>query len=284
MYNRIFFEPSYPESLSSGTTVVPTTAGRTLSRCKVKELRPRKDPAAQNQLEAAGTKLFCTKAKLSANRVFSWGDDERSKVAMSAYKALRTQVLRGLAEAATNSFMVSGPTKDVGKTLTSINLALALARQQERTVVLVDLDLRSPSLASVIGFQARRGIGDIAEGHCELNDVLIDPGLEGLLVLPGSKRYEDSSELLMSHKLQALFQQLADLPNSIIVYDTPPILGCDDVAAVCPMLKACLMVVRENMTSRAELKNSLKALGSSTKMLGVTVNRSSEADFASYYY
>jgi len=223
--------------------------------------------------------------RLASRRIFVGADDERYAVKGHAvYKALRTSVLRQLDLHQLNSLMVVGPTQNVGKTLTAINIALAMARNQEKRVLLVDLDLRSPSIHKELGFESSGDIVDVAEGRKKLREVLVDPGIDRLTVLPAIRRWEDSAERLMTSNMHTVFDRLRAIKQCIVVYDTPPILGCDDVAAIHEKLGACLMVVRQNVTTKRELERSLGSLGSATRLLGVTINRSNEMNFENYYY
>ncbi len=232
----------------------------------------------------AGRRIYIERAALAARRIYVNADDDASKVAVASYKSLRTRVIQQLEALNQNTLMIVGPTQNVGKTLTSINLALALARHQAKRVILVDLDLRSPSLSREFGFDVHAGIVDVANGNKSLEETLVDPGIENLTILPGTKRVEDSSELLLSLGMQALFARLNAQADTLVVYDTPPILGCDDVAAIAPMMGSCLMVIRQNETSNSELHRALRAIEGIIDVLGVTINGSSEAKFDAYYY
>lgn len=221
---------------------------------------------------------------LADNHIFARGVSKEAKIAISAYKSLRTRVVLKMNDLGINSLMVVGAAQNVGKTLTSVNLAIALARQAEKRVILVDLDLRSPSLHHIFGFESKGNIVDVAEGRKKLGDILVDPGISGLKILPGDIRHEDSAEAIVSPRMLALFDQLKQLNDTIIVFDTPPVLGCDDVPFVAPYMDACLFVVRQGETSKKELEQCLQVLGNRIEILGVTINRSSEGNFSSYYY
>lgn len=222
--------------------------------------------------------------KLLEHHIFVRGVNKEAKIAISAYKNLRTRVLLKMSDLGVNSLMVVGAAQNVGKTLTSINLAIAMARQEEKRVILVDLDLRSPSIHHLFGFESKGNIVDVAEGKKTLSDILVDPGIPGLKILPGDIRHEDSAEAIVSPRMRELIDTLKSLNDTIVVFDTPPVLGCDDVPFVAPYMDSCLFVVREGITSRKELQMSLDMLDNRINILGVTINRSSEGNFSSYYY
>jgi len=120
-----------------------------------------------------------------------------------AYKMLRTQVLRRLDELGANSLAVVGAAAATGKTLTAINLAIAIAADLDRTALLVDLDLRKPSVHRKLGLECKIGIEDcLRRGHPLKDAMMRLVGYERLVVLPARERCHDSSELLASNRTQ----------------------------------------------------------------------------------
>ncbi len=222
--------------------------------------------------------------RLLDHHIFVRGVNKEAKIAISAYKNLRTRVMLKMSDLGVNTVMVVGAAQNVGKTLTSINLAIAMARQEEKRVLLVDMDLRSPSLHHLFGFEPKGNIVDVAEGRKKLSDILVDPGIPGLKIVPGSVRHEDSAEAMVAPRMRELLDTLKGLKDTMIVFDTPPVLGCDDVPFVAPYMESALFVVREGSTSRKELEQSLEMLDNRVNILGVAINRSSEGNFSSYYY
>ncbi len=222
--------------------------------------------------------------ELRSKRIFVEGNDKEAKIAISAYKSLRTRVLQRLEEMHTNSLMVTGAVQNVGKTLTAINFAVALSRRSGKQVILVDMDLRSPSVHHLFGLQPKGNLVNVADGELSFQRALIDPGIKNLRILPGKNRIEDSSEALSTPEMQALLDECKAQKDALFVFDTPPVLGCDDVTAVAPLMDACLFVVNERTTSKKELENAMRVLDERVPMVGVMINRSSEANFSSYYY
>jgi Mrp family chromosome partitioning ATPase len=202
----------------------------------------------------------------------------------SAYKMLRTRALRRMRENDWHVIGVTSASQGDGKSLTSINLSLSLAREPTLSVVLLELDLRRPSLARQFGVEPSIGLSDYLEGKAELNEVLFRPeGTERLAILPNLVVYEDSSETLSSPKMAALVAELrrAD-PNMLIICDLPPYLATDDVLAFAPLTDAFIIVVSEGRTSRDVLAKGLDIL-QELPLLGVVLNRS-EDHIGSYYY
>ncbi|MCU7862256.1 MAG: AAA family ATPase, partial [Candidatus Thiodiazotropha sp. (ex Lucinoma kastoroae)] len=103
------------------------------------------------------------------------------------YKVLRTHVLQRLKANQWNSLAITSPNEGCGKTLTSINLAISLAREVNHSVLLVDLDLRRPSIQSYFFTDEQPGISDYLTEGKELSEILFNPGMERLVILPGNK-------------------------------------------------------------------------------------------------
>jgi protein-tyrosine kinase len=202
------------------------------------------------------------------------------------YRLLRTRVIQALRVQGKHAFGVTSPGPQDGKSLTSINLAISIAREGSHSVLLVDADLRKPSIAADLGISVDRGLIDFLSTDIGFSDVLIGTSIDNLFVLPG--RQSDSAaapELLSSPKLRSLVEQLQGRERCIVVVDLPPVGLGDDVVALAPYLDGLLLVVREGGTSIDALKQSVESLKDFT-ILGTVLNRSSERKlkFEGYYY
>lgn len=204
--------------------------------------------------------------------------------AETAYKILRTQVEQRLAARGWNSLAISSPGAGSGKTTTAINLSLALAQELHRTVLLVDLDFRNPSVHKVFQFDVKHGLIDYLLDGVPLSDILINPGIDRLVILPaGQNAVPNSSELLSSPDMIRLVDELKSrYPSRIIVFDLPPLLWSDDMLAFAPYVDTTLLVVSEGLTTKEELKRVMEVMGENN-VLGTVLNRSSEVQ-PSYYY
>ncbi|MGE0485909.1 MAG: CpsD/CapB family tyrosine-protein kinase [Gammaproteobacteria bacterium] len=210
---------------------------------------------------------------LRRNRILM-GD--ASDPATTAYKILRTQVEQRLVAQQWNAIAVTSPGAGQGKTLTAVNLAVALAREVHRTVLLVDLDLRRPSVHSVFGLAVEKGLVDFLLDDVPLSSILVNPGIERLVLLPAGRAVADSSELLASPKMARLVEELKSrYPSRIIVFDLPPLLSADDALAFSPYVDTTLMVVEDGRTTRDELTRAVEMLGS-VHLMGTVLNKSSE--------
>lgn len=207
--------------------------------------------------------------------------------ALRAYKILRTRMLRRLEANQWHSFAVTGATAGEGKTLTSINLAMALAQDSNTWVFLVDLDLQRPKVASYLGLNnslGERGLTDFLLGEATFEQITYSPGnAERLAVIPNFQAVANSSDLLTSPRMDELLRALeAETPRRVVIFDMPPVLASDDVLAFSPQIDGLLLVVAEGTTSRDALRGA-KELLQEMNLLGVVLNRSEAQQEGAYY-
>ena len=212
--------------------------------------------------------------------VGSGGDPDGAE---TAYKILRTQVEQRMAAKGWNALAITSPGPGAGKTVTAINLALALAQEVHRTVLLVDLDLRNPNVHKRFNCEINYGLVDYLIDDVPLSDILINPGIDRLVILPaGVKPLAYSSELIASPKMVDLVDELKSrYPSRLIVFDLPPVLSSDDALAFSPFVDTSLVVVAEGLTTNEELKRTLEVMGDGN-VLGTVLNKSSEEQQAYY--
>jgi len=200
-----------------------------------------------------------------------------------AYKMLRTQVLHRLDKIKAASLAIVGNEAGSGKTLTAINLAIAIAADPERTVLLVDLDLRKPHIHKRLGFEPMAGIDDYLRQERPLSDTLVRlGGYERLIVAPARERCADSSELLSGGRAQELIREIRQHDKDrVLIFDLPPVLKADDVLAFSRHVDAALIVVGEGHTQRQDLVRTVELLRD-LPIVGTVLNRTRER-VDSYY-
>ena len=202
--------------------------------------------------------------------------------ALRAYKIMRTRVLQRLASKQWHSIAITGTDAGQGKTLTAINLAIALAQDPNTSVFLVDLDLQRPQIASYLGMSFEKGLSDYFLSGARLEEIAYSP-VERLAVIPNAQVFEHSSEYLASPRMAELVAALeAENPRRVIIYDMPPLLLSDDVLTFVPHVDGLLLVVAEGSTARRSLEKSKEFL-TDINVIGVVLNRSSERDDSTYY-
>jgi hypothetical protein len=206
---------------------------------------------------------------LEANRIVSFNKNDPS---IWSFDVLRTQVIRKMDEQSFRTLAITSPTPEAGKTIVAINLALSIARQMNKSVMLVDFDLRRPKIGEYLGIPMGFSLNEYIEGKIEIKDALINPGIDRFIVLPTKTGIHNSSEFLASNKVQYLINEFRNRYESrIIIFDLPPLLSSDDALAVLPRIDSTLFVVGNGMSTEKQLMDSMRLLHS-TNLLGTVLN------------
>lgn len=203
--------------------------------------------------------------------------DSQGEVAR-AYKVLRTQVSQRMRQHGWRTLGVTSPGPGEGKTLTAINLSISLALERNQTVLLVDANLGQPSIHSCLGFDVEQGLREHLLDGTPLQQILVQPRIPGLVILPGSTPLSSSSETLSSRPMLQLVQELKRrYPMRWVIFDLPPVLVSDDVLAIAPYIDAMLLVVEEGKTLRPELARAAELVQASNQnLIGTVLNNSEE--------
>jgi protein-tyrosine kinase len=201
----------------------------------------------------------------------------------TAYKMLRTQVMRRLHDLGANTLAVLSADKGEGKTLTAINLAIAVAADLGHTALLVDFDLHNPSVHRRLGFEPQVGVEDCLLEQRPIYEAMVKvAGYERLTVLPARRRLEQSSEWLAGQRAAELVEELrARYYNRVLIFDLPPVLLTDDALAFSRHVQAGLFVVSERKTARDGVTRSLTLLNN-LPIVGTVLNRSQDRPGAYY--
>ena len=253
---------------------------------KVAIIAPAHAPPAETAVDFTDTVVYRTPAiELAA----ATRDNERilppgaSGPHGGAYKMLRTQVLRRLDQLGANTLGIVSARRGDGKTLTAINLAIAIAADPARTALLVDFDLRSPSVHRRFHHEPRRGVEECLQQSHSVRDAMFKvSGYDRLTILPARGPTDLSSELLASARTGELVAELRTrYANRIVIFDLPPVLQTDDALAFASHLQAALLLVGEGRTRRDDVSRTLQLLGDLT-FVGTVLNASRE-QFDTHY-
>ncbi len=218
----------------------------------------------------ATQKVELSDVVLRDNRIIAGFEQDRR---VEAYRQLRSQVLRKMGSENWHTLAITSPGENAGKTLTAINLAISLSRDVNQTVLLVDLDLRKPSIHNTLGIDVEFGIVDYLEDRAKLEDLLFNPGFDRLVVLPGTPQGDYASELLSSPRMHGLMQELTQRYESrIIIFDLPPLLRNDDALILTPKVDTNLLVVEEGVSTADDIHKCLHLLEGS-HLLGTILNK-----------
>jgi Mrp family chromosome partitioning ATPase len=220
--------------------------------------------------------------RLEDNRILAPGGIGK---AGPSFKMLRTQLLRRLKDHGVNTVGIVSPTPHDGKTFTAINLAVAIAGHEGHTALLVDMDLRRPSVHRRFGLAVEQGVEQVLRDECSIPDALVNPeGYDRLLVLPTIGPVLQSSELLATGRAQRIAAEIkARYPNRIVIYDLPPVLDSDDALTFLPMVDAALLVIGEQRTRREDVTRCLELL-EKIPIAGTVLNGTRSRSASRYAY
>ncbi len=228
-------------------------------------------PALEGPVQYTHTKVQPADQEiLQTNRILSLDAPENWA---EPYKILRTQVLHTMEERNWKTLAVTSPGESEGKSVTAANLAVSIAMEFNRTVLLIDANLRRPSLHQLFGIPGERGLRDYLLSQAKLADLLVNPGIPDLVLLPAGKKAANSSELLRSPLMKRLVDEVKHrYPERMIIFDLPEVLAKADTAAFAPYIDATLLVVEAGKTTKRAIQRAFDYL-SDTPNLGVVLNK-----------
>ncbi len=189
-----------------------------------------------------------------------------------SYRALRTSILLSSIGGPPRVIMVTSSLPQEGKTTTSLNFATVLSQKAAR-VLLIDADLRRPSVHTTLGLGPRLGLCNVLTGGATLESTVIPvPGLKNLYVLPAGTTPPNPAELLSSNEMKELLAGLRKQYDHIVI-DTPPVLSVTDAAVVSPNADAVVLVIRAGQTTKQALKRARDILAQvNARVTGVVLN------------
>lgn len=184
-----------------------------------------------------------------------------------------------------NVVMVASAVPGEGKSFTSLNLALSIAREKDLQVVLIDADVAKRQLSDMLGVKAERGLIDVlSDEYLELEDVVIRTEVPSLSVVPAGRLSDQATELLSSGRMERIVDDLAArVPNRIVVMDSPPVLLTTEARALAEIAGQIILVVRAGMTEQHVVKDAISQLQGRTQ-ISLVLNQSTSLPSQGYYY
>lgn len=224
--------------------------------------------------------LSLNQEHLAKNRIVAF--NKNSHMSLS-FDILRTQIIKKMLKNGWRTMAVTSPIPNCGKTMVSINLAMSIAHHTDRTAMLVDFDLRRPTVAKYLGIPSGASLNDVLSGDASIAESLINPGLDRFVVLPTSQPVKHSSEVLSSRKVANLITEFRDrYEERIVIFDLPPLLGTDDAMTMISQVDCVLVVVGNGMVSKSDLTESMRYVDSE-KLLGTVLNKAKITNSTGYY-
>jgi protein-tyrosine kinase len=188
------------------------------------------------------------------------------------FRKLRTRILGLDLDDAPKTIMVTSATEAEGKTLVAANLAAAIAFELNINALLVDTDLRNPSVGEIFGFKHARGLADYLIGQENISNFFIKTGIDRLSIISGGSSQENPAELLGSMKMENLVNEMKSrYKDRYIIFDSSPLLVTTEPSVVTKMVDGIILVVRAGVTPRETLQQAVSYLDGE-KILGVVLN------------
>jgi protein-tyrosine kinase len=185
-----------------------------------------------------------------------------------------------------NLVMVSSSKPNEGKTFISINLALSIALEQDKTVLLIDADVLRPSINRELGFGEVPGLIEYLLGQKhDISEIMYSTNIDKLKVIPAGVPHHLSNELLASDRMDALAKELAErYPDRIVIFDCPPLIGVTETLVLANLMGQAIVVVEESKTLLADIQKATENLNEDLA-LGLVLNKAirSHKDMYGYY-
>jgi exopolysaccharide/PEP-CTERM locus tyrosine autokinase len=243
--------------------------------------------ATSAAMHGAGFDSLLDVEPLPVDSPFLVGAGELSPAVNEEYNRLRSLVV-ALAKGDTfrNALVVTSTASEEGKTLTALNMSIALAREYDYTVLLVDTDLRRPSVHRYLGIQPEVGLIQCLRGEVPISQALVKTGIGKLVVLPAGGVVSDPVELLSSNRMREIVWELKNrYPERFVIFDSPPSLGFADAQVLSKIVDGIIFVVREGVVNEKQFRRAIDSFGG-VNLLGVVLNDSclSAAEMNYYSY
>lgn len=197
---------------------------------------------------------------------------ESSSMVAEQFRRLRTHIFRERAEDPPRTILVTSALGDEGKSFVAANLAVTIATEFDSYALLVDCDLRNPSLSRWFGQEKAAGLSDYLLDKKNVPDLLIKTDIKKLSILSGGSSQENPVELIGSKKMNSLINDLKSrYEDRYIIFDSSPILATTEPSVLTKMVDGIVLVVRADSTKRDSVEQAMKVLDKK-KIIGVVLN------------
>jgi len=235
-------------------------------------------PAAREQQDAAPAPARTVSGTLDPRLVAAFAPQS---LAAEQYRSLRTRIKAAESGRVFRSLIITSPNKGDGKSLTAANLALTMGQEFQQRVLLVDADLRRPSIHHLFGINETPGLTDVLMGGSTIENALVDIPEHHVTVLPSGLVPVHPAELLGSAGMRRVLDTLRTRYDRVIL-DMPPVAPLADVSIAAGMVDGILMIFRAGVTPKPAIERALAGLEVS-KVLGLVLNDAGATD-AKYAY
>jgi len=183
-----------------------------------------------------------------------------------------------------NLVMVTSSLSGEGKTFTALNLALSIASERGKTVLLVDADVAKPTISVDLGMRDRPGLIEVlTDDSVRIQDALLRTEIPNITLLPAGGRHQHATELLASEAMRRLADEISTrYSDRIVVFDSPPLLLTSESQVLAALMGQIVLVVEESRTSQQVLQRALSRVNKD-QIVGLVLNKSHQRVGSGYY-
>jgi len=198
---------------------------------------------------------------------------QRASMVSEQFRRLRTYITSPRLDGTyPKTILVTSTLAGEGKSMIAANLAVMIAAELQSYALLVDCDLRNPSLSQLFGLQQTKGLSNYLAGDTRIEDILVKTPVDKLSIIPGGSLEENPVELIGSNKMKSLVQDLKSrYDDRFIIFDSSPILPTTEPSVLNKMVDGIVMVIMSGKTPRESVTQAIKSLDKE-KILGVVLN------------
>lgn len=272
-----------PESAVELASVIESVAEKTTTKAETPQ-----QVTTRAASYASSSRMLNLDFNRLSERGFLTNADERGKIA-EEYRMIKRPILANAFGSNPvnkgNLVMVCSSLPGEGKSFTTINLAISIAMELDRTVLLVDADVAKPSLPKYLGFQAEHGLLDVLrDEQRDLSSVILRTNIEKLSILPAGKTYARATELLASEAMDRLIIDVANrYSDRLVLFDSPPILATSEASVLASHMGQIVMVVEADKTPKSALREALSRIEGTCDVVSIVLNKSATPTTGDYY-
>lgn len=230
---------------------------------------------AQAQYSDYSSKVVSKELNITpVNRLLTTITDPHSPVS-EQYRKLKTHLVKlTQKDEFHNILMVTSTVSREGKSITALNLAISLAQELDHTVLLVDADLRRPSVHQYLEFEPTIGLSDCLMDGIDIGEAIVRTGIGKLSVIPAGKEVPNPLELFSSKKMQDLVKEMKHrYHDRYVIFDTPPLLPFAETRSLGHLVDGIVFVVKEGEASQENIREAIDSV-KGCRILGVVFNES----------
>lgn len=237
-----------------------------------REIESRPLPESIGTSTKRATSLLNVEPIKVSNLLLATAHEEKT-VVVEEYNKLRSAIIAlTKGDVFRNTLMVTSTVSEEGKSMTALNLAISLAKEHDHTVLLVDTDLRRPSIHKYLELEPEKGLAHCLREGLPIEDVLIKTGIGKLVILPAGESVNDPLDMLSSNRMKEIVKELKSrYSERYVIFDTPPAGPFADAGVLASIVDSTLFVVREGKAGRSDVQKTLEEF-KEHNLLGVVYN------------